>query len=296
MSSWLLAVGNFLFYGLLYLGLITSKEYTATDLTYVQSQKAVMFQVLTGVCLLELDILAKAFLEKSIFFREHASGAYSTPSYHLYWFLRLSFHGFLRGILYTPFVYFLSGLTLGFDKILYFGLIVSLMSTTGSAIALLLVSAIPALEGVASAYSAIIGTMATFCGFFFLPNLIPPWFIYSYYMSHYKYGLEGMYWNEFHGRNVMWKSVNGTVTEREVLEILQVDTSLNRWGNLIVLVFFPVLFHILAYLATALHVGAKKRNSKLRIVVGFFKKALTGDKATLEATPGQVVPEMLQVE
>lgn len=312
LSSWILASGNFLFYGLLYLGLMTSDKYVPTDLTFVQSQKAFIFQVISGVCLLELEVLARAFLEKNIFFREHASGAYSTPSYHLSWFLRLNFQGFVRGIIYTPLCYLMSSLTITADRYFYFSLIVALMSTTGSSIAFLLISAIPALEGAASAYSAIIGTMATFCGFFFLPKLIPPWFIYSYYMSYYKYALEGLYWNEFWGREVVWKNETlvsntysgvspiiasltnttetATVERREVLDILQVDTTLNRWTNLIVLLFFPLIFHFFAYLASALHVGAKKRNSKIRNLAKFLKSLIKRKSNNRKAFPVSDTP------
>ncbi|KAJ3089237.1 ABC transporter G member 22 [Quaeritorhiza haematococci] len=336
-----LASGNLLFYGILYLGLIVqnSIQHTTTvknadgtvttmidnsvttrdDYKYVQSQKAFMFQVVTGVCLLELDVLAKAFFEKTMFFRENAAGSYSSLSYHLSWYLRLQFFGLIRGILYPPFCYFLSGMTLSIDSYIYFCLVVTLMSTTGSAIALLLVSAIPALEGAASAYSAFIGTMATFAGFFFLPRLIPPWFTYSYYLSFYKYALEGLYWSEFFGRVVILTSKNSTATASamnvqtvsliaananpnisdvslmavnntqptmtaaqtivlDVLSMLQVDSALNRWTNLLYLMVFPLAFHLFAYMATALHVGARQRESKFKKTMLWIKNMRKGNK------------------
>lgn len=241
----------------------------------------------------------KAFLEKAIFYREHASGSYSSIAYHLSWFLRLTFFGVFKAVIYPPFCYFLSSLTISIDRYIYFSLIVLLMSTTGSSIAFLLVSGISALEGAASAYSAIIGTMATFCGFFFLPKLIPPWFSYSYYMSFYKYSLEGLYWNEFNGRQVVFFSnssssagtsiignSSSSIITRDAIDILQVDMNFNRWSNLMMLMIFPILFHGLALLFTMLRVNPIQRR---RSISGIDMKeeqkknesAIVGQKDTL---------------
>lgn len=54
-----LTCGNLLFFGLLYMGLkVSNNSYDPSSLNYVQSQSAFMFQVVSGVCLLELDVLA----------------------------------------------------------------------------------------------------------------------------------------------------------------------------------------------------------------------------------------------
>ena len=58
LGSFGLSCGSLLFFGLLYLGLkISGKE--DTELSFVQSQKAFIFQTLTAVMLMELDILAR---------------------------------------------------------------------------------------------------------------------------------------------------------------------------------------------------------------------------------------------
>lgn len=225
-----------------------------------------------------------AFQEKTIFYRENSAGAYSSLAYHTSWFLRLTFMGLIRGLIYPLFCYFLSGLTITFDRYIYFSTIVALMSTTGSAIALALISAIPALEGSASAFSSLLGTMATFCGFFFLPSLIPPWFLPNYYISFYKFATEGLYWNEFYGERVVvaTSNTNSTSTDlsEDILNVFKVDMSLNRWSNLLSLAIFPILFHALALLASACHIGSRRKNSGLRR----FKLALFGKPKT-EAIP-----------
>jgi hypothetical protein len=113
--------------------------------------------------------------------------------------------------------------------------------------------------------------MATFCGFFFLPNLIPPWFLPNYYISFYKFATEGLYWNEFYGDTVVVASRldsigNSTVSDlsEDVLQVFKVDMSLNRWSNLLVLMIFPILFHLFALLASACYIGARRKDSALR--------------------------------
>jgi hypothetical protein len=124
--------------------------------------------------------------------------------------------------------------------------------------------------------------MATFCGFFFLPSLIPPWFLPNYYISFYKFATEGLYWNEFYGETVVVASridKFGNETSdlsKDILGVFKVDASLNRWSNLLVLMAFPILFHALALLASACHIGSRRKDSALRR----FKSALFGKPET----------------
>ena len=46
-----------------------------------------------------------AFLEKGMFRRESLSGAYSFAAYQTSWYLRSILMGFLRGLIFSPFVY-----------------------------------------------------------------------------------------------------------------------------------------------------------------------------------------------
>jgi hypothetical protein len=246
-----------------------------------------------------------AFLECRIFMRENASGSYSTISYHIGWFLKLYFFAIVKGLLYTILCYFLAGMDSSFDRFIYFAALLSVLSNIGSSIAFLLITAIKDVDGAASAYTSWVGTMATFCGFFFLPNLTPALFKGTYYSSWYKYALEGLYWNEFEGTNMTFlynpvsnqtmvasdvyikRVFNSTIgklgpnsnctacvfLEKPILTHLDIDQSLNRYTNLIVLMMYPILFHILSYIASALHVGARKRHSKLRNFLGFFRRS-----------------------
>jgi hypothetical protein len=61
LSSFGLACANLIFYGLFYLGLKT-KSISRADLAYVQSLRSFIFQIVNGICLLELDILARGMV------------------------------------------------------------------------------------------------------------------------------------------------------------------------------------------------------------------------------------------
>ena len=46
-----------------------------------------------------------AFLEKNMYRREALSGAYSATAYEASWYLRSILMGLLRGLIFSPFVY-----------------------------------------------------------------------------------------------------------------------------------------------------------------------------------------------
>jgi len=92
--------------------------------------------------------------------------------------------------------------------------------------------------------------MQTVCGFFLVPNIIPPWVIWVYYISYLKYALEGLFWNQFVLDVV--PSVGCLLTQ-----YFFVDPRLNRWTNVIVLMFYPPLIHLLAM--AALRWGLRRR-------------------------------------
>ena len=56
-------------------------------------------------------------------------------------------YALLKGLPYTVVCYFLSGMTINAADLFYFAAVMTLLSTIGSAIALLLVSLVPSLEG-----------------------------------------------------------------------------------------------------------------------------------------------------
>lgn len=75
---------------------------------------------------------------------------------------------------------------------------------------------------------------------------------------------------------------------RDILEVFQVDTSFNRWTNLLVLMIFPIFFHLLALLASACYIGSRRKNSRLRKArLAVFGK----QKAEFEISPSVIIEE-----
>ena len=83
--------------------------------------------------------------------------------------------------------------------------------------------------------------LASTCGYFVRPYLIPPWFIWAYHISPYKFALDALYRNEFTGQ-VEQRS------GRDVLEfVFQVDGRFSLLGNVAVLALYVVAFQVLAW-------------------------------------------------
>eukprot|EP00123_Amoebidium_parasiticum_P016558 comp23492_c0_seq1/m.39325 comp23492_c0_seq1/g.39325 ORF comp23492_c0_seq1/g.39325 comp23492_c0_seq1/m.39325 type:complete len:840 (-) comp23492_c0_seq1:149-2668(-) len=246
--AYVIALVQFLFYGLLFLGVRTEGPTPTETLTIQQS---FFFQVMNTVCLLEVDVIAMAFLERTMFYREHASGGYSVLSYHMAWLLRLFFFSIIKGLAFSALVYFFPGLPTGVGQFFVFALILMTLSTIGSSLALLLVSAIPDVEGAGAIHSTIIGMFATFAGYFLSPSAIPVFIIWIYYMSFYKYSLEGLMENAWEGDTINLSSLGVNQTVPVIGGLFDVDSTLNQYTNIIVLLFYPFIFHAVALGASA---------------------------------------------
>ncbi|KAJ3089196.1 hypothetical protein HK102_006975 [Quaeritorhiza haematococci] len=250
----------------------TSTSPTAT-IEYWDSQRAFLFQIVTAIIFLQLEtlttgkiactaslcplhksvvncvntlfyVLPEAHMEKRLFYREFASGAYSPLAYHTAWYIRISTYGLFRGLIFPPFTYFMSGLTISPIQYGVFTLIFCVMDTIGASLAFLLVCVVPTLESSSTAFTAVTSLAGTGCGFFLRPRLIPAWFLWAYYTSWYKYALDALYLNEFFG-------IQDPVTNQSVVEdVFEVDSRFNRWEGLLVLFAYPIAFNVIGFLGS----------------------------------------------
>eukprot|EP01134_Creolimax_fragrantissima_P004114 CFRG4114T1 len=241
--SYGIIIVQFLFYGVLFLGTRTENP-TADQL--VRTRSAFFFQIMNTVTLLEVDVISIVWLARTVFYREHASGAYSVVSYHLLWLCRLSFFAIVKAILYTMIIYWFPLITITAGRVFVFLCVVAVLSSVGSSLALLLVCAIPEVEGAGAIHSTIAGMMGTFAGFFIPPNILPVFLIWLYYMSFYKYSYEALNENQYQDDTI----VVGNNTVQIIGELIKVDETLNRFTNIVVLCFYPIIFHAVAILAT----------------------------------------------
>jgi len=197
-----------------------------------------MYHILNVLGVSEVGVIAEAMVEKEVFLREHASGAYSILAYHIFWFVKLGWRAMRNGLLFSALCYFTSGLNITVAQFFTFALFMSTISMVASGLSLLLVVLIPDTRGASDLHNMLIGTFGTFAGYFLIPEYFQRTIKFTYYISFYTYAYEGLLWNEYtHG--------NGGFNEtfEYLADTFTVNCVLNQWTNLMVLSAFPVFFH-----------------------------------------------------
>jgi ABC-type multidrug transport system permease subunit len=184
-----------------------------------------------------------------MFYRENSSGAYSAASYHLTWLFKIIFTAFLRGVFFTPLVYFLGNLTPTAIQYLLFCVLLTVADMIGGAFAVLVVSINASLEAASSSFTNVSAYLATVSGFFLRPTNIPPWFIWAYFVGFYKYLLDAAYINQYQD------AVCGEIL---LTQVFIVDLTLNRYINTVILFLFPVAMFLAGYLASYVKTKPKK--------------------------------------
>lgn len=77
--------------------------------------RSLLYQLLAGMYFGESSIVTAVYVDRNMYAREHMSRSYSVGAWHFNWYIRLFFAGFLKGLLFSPFVYFPAQLTLSFE-------------------------------------------------------------------------------------------------------------------------------------------------------------------------------------
>lgn len=90
--------------------------------------------------------------------------------------------------------------------------------------------------------------MGTYAGFFLPSVLIPIFTLWAYYASFMKYAFEALEWNE-------WGNCASTYM---INQFLSLDVTLNRWTNILVLMAYPIGFHLLAVMSSLRKTGDLK--------------------------------------
>jgi hypothetical protein len=87
--------------------------------------------------------------------------------------------------------------------------------------------------------------MGTYAGFFLPSILIPIFTLWAYYLSFMKYSFEALEQNE-------WADC---ASYYMISQFLSLDLTLNRWTNLLVLMAYPIIFHLAAFLSSLSKTG-----------------------------------------
>jgi len=249
---------QFVFYALLFAwtrspdgGFVPYAGWNDVDSQYIllsqliSAKRSFLFQVLTAAIITETGVLAEAYTEQRAFRREHAAGAYSAAAYHIQWAVRLMAQGLWKALFFGSIVYwFPFQFQPAFSKFVYFLANFALLSSTGSAFSLLMISFVPDPEGAGTAHNAVVSVLLQFSGFFLPACLMPPLVNVPYYLSFGKFAFEGLLENEFNDAPVG--------SEFNYYMRNNLDPNLSRWTNLLILAVYPLIFHVGAALFTFL--------------------------------------------
>ena len=95
--------------------------------------------------------------------------------------------------------------------------------------------------------------MGTYAGFFLPSILIPIFTLWAYYASFMKYSFEALEQNEF----------ADCASYYMVSQFLSLDLTLNRWTNLLILLEYPIIFHLFAVFSSLKKTGQLPSRPKL---------------------------------
>lgn len=247
---------QYLFYGLLFVGLRIYGSDSGGDALQENQvnlfRKNFLYQVMNTVCIVESVVISSAFLEKNLFYREFASGSYSVLAYHLTWYIRLTVDSTWKGCIAAVLCYFFPPMRMEAQAFFFFAVVLMVVSSLGSVLGFFMACLINDVEGAANIHNTVIGFMGTYAGFFLPSLLIPVFTLWAYYLSFFKYSFEALTLNEF----------GPCASQYMLTQFLSVDMTLNRWTNILVLMAYPIIFHMLAFAGTLAMTGyfSRKRS------------------------------------
>jgi len=141
---------------------------------------SLLYQLLASMFFSEMPQVAAVHQDRAMFMREHGSRSYSSAAWVLSWVCKLAFAGFVKGMVYTPFVYFSAQLPYLAEPYFLFCIFMGTMSMAGSSMALLVSSATQSFETAIAAFVLVNVVAQNLCGYFLTEELIGWWFRWIY--------------------------------------------------------------------------------------------------------------------
>lgn len=179
-------------YGTVYLNLRDGYEYTA----YINRLSLIFFAITLTIMAHQHDI-PELIHDRSIFYRERGSFAYSTFSYWMYHSIETFLVSMVNIFLFAIPLYYLTGLWNEPSKFLYFYLMILLSDITCYFIIIIVTGLSPTIQFALSMFPIILFLSTCFIGFVvFLPDF-PSWIEWGTYLTHLRYAFQGMVLNEF---------------------------------------------------------------------------------------------------
>ncbi|KAF8749568.1 hypothetical protein HU200_012583 [Digitaria exilis] len=178
--------------------------------------------------------------EMKVFRKERLNGHYSATAFVIANTLSSAPFLMLMCIIPGAIVYYMTGLRRGIYHFIYFVAVLWTCTMQSEGLMMVVVAIVPDFLLDVAIGCGIQGLLLLSCGFFRLPDDLPKpvWKYPLYFISYHKYGIQGLYKNEFLGLAPDdQQSRNGlTMGGDHVLQkILQIDTGYSKWVDLAIL-------------------------------------------------------------
>lgn len=236
------------------------------------SLQGLMFNVIAFIGFGALAIMPQVITERTVFYQQRANRYYSTFPYFLAGIIVELPIAITESLVYGTIVYWMTGLSSDVGRYFFFLFVNIALSLAMNAYCRFVASASRDFQMANAIAPGGIALMILFAGYIIQGNSIPPWFIWLYWLSPFRYAYEAMTINELSGLIVVCNSSSTNATEylppfnttgynnASVCpftlgdQILQqkLDFPANfdaRWWNLGILIGFFVLFQLTCYFA-----------------------------------------------
>lgn len=226
-----------------------------TDQESVQNRIGVTFFMTMTITMNSIFTSLTSFLreDKAVFFRERGAKMYKVSSYYIGRWIASIPNLIFFPILFGVISYWIVGLMPTPDRFFRFILIIVMLSITGNGYGTL-VSVLAPDENIAFAFIPLLITIfVTFSGFYLNVESIPAYFIWIYWINLFHFGFEGIFLNEFEGREFECPEAGEFCTfpnGQSVIDSLSMNGPLKQyWINIGFLALLTFACHVLSYLA-----------------------------------------------
>nr|CAB3486339.1 unnamed protein product [Digitaria exilis] len=188
--------------------------------------------------------------EMKVFRKERLNGHYSATAFVIANTLSSAPFLMLMCIIPGAIVYYMTGLRRGIYHFIYFVAVLWTCTMQSEGLMMVVVAIVPDFLLDVAIGCGIQGLLLLSCGFFRLPDDLPKpvWKYPLYFISYHKYGIQGLYKNEFLGLAKHRQNGNGLAPDDQqsrngltmggdhvLQKILQIDTGYSKWVDLAIL-------------------------------------------------------------
>nr|CAB3484041.1 unnamed protein product [Digitaria exilis] len=222
-----------------------------TSIVSIQARISLIITILTLSTMASLGGFPSFVEDMKVFRKERLNGHYGATAFVIANTLSSAPFLGLMCIIPGAMVYYMTGLRPGIDHFIYF--VAVLWACTMQVEALMMVTAamVPDILLGGAIGSGIQGVLLLSCGFFRFPDDLPKpvWKYPMYYISYHKYGIHGLYKNEFQ-ESAFGDQLNHTSgplmgADHILKNILHVEMAYSKWVDLTILCAMVIIYRLM---------------------------------------------------